>query len=560
MGLKIEMNNSIPGTVCCILCRGLIIYKDGDKQRFKAHLANEHGAFFDVDYLLASCFLEPAQKEAVAMSVKMVASGFISNQPDGDIYNSNEQETLREMTNPEADVEPSQMQQMYNSSQAESSQVIGAGHGIKRERVEQFEGDTFPGEADIMAQNAKTDGNLAENSRRLKTKKNKKRKDVNAEEAVPVTNSIAEPSVSSYDNYYTSNNLENNSLESMEITAQESDPNNEITNSEENVKMEHLEEGVKAVNAGERFTCQFEGCNKSYTNASNRHTHQKKAHGWLGKRALASAKKQRMSVSEEIEEKTGINEFVDDITNPVQQENSNAIDVEDKTPGPDSTSQDGPISSFLTDTSLGFDDVSTEMNIDGDLPEEDPELKHEDNVVSSQQPEEDSVFAPSETEDDNLHKSVEINNDVLRDDHNEVVGGGNDVPGNGGDVMHQQIEEVNNQPSQPTLQVEQVDLSNSKYFEKNPKVMATARGKSLTLFDKVAEDLPPGWKQRNLEVTSKTGEKSMVNHYLAPEQKVLKTALAVVEYLRMKGEDYEKLIDIAKKLNIPEKKFSSLFT
>merc|ERR1712098_221511 len=190
--------------------------------------------------------------------------------------------------------------------------------------------------------------------------------------------------------------------------------------------------------------------------------------------------------------------------------------------------------------------------------EEDPELKHEDNIVSSQQPEEDSVLAPSETEDDNLHKSVELNNDVLREDHSEV--GGNDVPGNGGDVMHQQIEEVNNHPSQSTLQVEQVDLSNSKYFEKNPKVMATARGKSLTLFDKVAEDLPPGWKQRNLEVTSKTGEKSMVNHYLAPEQKVLKTALAVVEYLRMKGEDYEKLIDIAKKLNIPEKKFSSLFT
>ena len=32
-----------------------------------------------------------------------------------------------------------------------------------------------------------------------------------------------------------------------------------------------------------------------------------------------------------------------------------------------------------------------------------------------------------------------------------------------------------------------MDLSRSKYFEKNPKVMATARGKSLALFDKIAE-------------------------------------------------------------------------
>merc|ERR1712183_147928 len=64
----IKMNNIelIPGTVCCILCRGLVIYKNGDKSRFKAHLANEHGAFFDIDYLLASSLMEAEQKAEVA--------------------------------------------------------------------------------------------------------------------------------------------------------------------------------------------------------------------------------------------------------------------------------------------------------------------------------------------------------------------------------------------------------------------------------------------------------------------------------------------------------------
>ena len=57
-------------TVRCILCRGTIIYKDGDITRFSAHLANEHGAFFDVEYLLASCFMDDNQKDAISQSIR----------------------------------------------------------------------------------------------------------------------------------------------------------------------------------------------------------------------------------------------------------------------------------------------------------------------------------------------------------------------------------------------------------------------------------------------------------------------------------------------------------
>ena len=61
-------------TVRCILCRGLVIYKDGDMTRFTSHLANEHGAFFDVEYLLASCFMAEDQKRAIANPVLGVPS------------------------------------------------------------------------------------------------------------------------------------------------------------------------------------------------------------------------------------------------------------------------------------------------------------------------------------------------------------------------------------------------------------------------------------------------------------------------------------------------------
>ena len=57
-------------TVRCLLCRGLVIYKNGDISRFTAHLANEHGAFFDTEYLLASCFMDEGQKETIANPIR----------------------------------------------------------------------------------------------------------------------------------------------------------------------------------------------------------------------------------------------------------------------------------------------------------------------------------------------------------------------------------------------------------------------------------------------------------------------------------------------------------
>ena len=106
-----------------------------------------------------------------------------------------------------------------------------------------------------------------------------------------------------------------------------------------------------------------------------------------------------------------------------------------------------------------------------------------------------------------------------------------------------------------------VDLSSSKYFEKNPKIVNSATVKSLGLFDQVNPNLPEGWKQRYLQVSSKSGVKVPSRHYLSPEMKVLKSGLAVVEYLRIKENyDMDQLKLLSKNLNVPEKKFQSLFS
>ena len=106
-----------------------------------------------------------------------------------------------------------------------------------------------------------------------------------------------------------------------------------------------------------------------------------------------------------------------------------------------------------------------------------------------------------------------------------------------------------------------IDISSSKYFTKNPNVIANARGKSVKLFDEEASDLPEGWRMRSIEVNSKTGGGvSTIKHYLSPDTKVLKTGLSVIEYLRLEGVvGTDKILEIAQKLNVSEKKIRNLY-
>ena len=54
-----------PGTLCCILCRGMVQYRNRDNSKFIKHMENEHGAYFDLDFILATCFMDEDEKTAV---------------------------------------------------------------------------------------------------------------------------------------------------------------------------------------------------------------------------------------------------------------------------------------------------------------------------------------------------------------------------------------------------------------------------------------------------------------------------------------------------------------
>ena len=69
------------GTVCCLLCRGVVAYRNLDMNRFlehiiiiliniillrfQEHMNHEHGAFFDMDFLLAASFMDDKKRKVV---------------------------------------------------------------------------------------------------------------------------------------------------------------------------------------------------------------------------------------------------------------------------------------------------------------------------------------------------------------------------------------------------------------------------------------------------------------------------------------------------------------
>jgi len=104
------------------------------------------------------------------------------------------------------------------------------------------------------------------------------------------------------------------------------------------------------------------------------------------------------------------------------------------------------------------------------------------------------------------------------------------------------------------------DISQSKYFTRNPKVITNARGKSISLFNETPAGLSEKWRVRSFETTTKAGSKALIKHYLTPELKVLKNGLAVVEYLRLTGEmGTDQILEIAKALNISDGKLKTLY-
>merc|ERR1719431_1559688 len=258
-----------------------------------------------------------------------------------------------------------------------------------------------------------------------------------------------------------------------------------------------VEKNTSVVNTSERFYCQVEGCGKSYTVKSNKQIHEKKAHGILSTRS--KNKKFKMS-SEEPEPRNENGE-------PEVKEKESIVQWEElkKIRAQYYSSPTRNVNSEASETreQVPDGDNGVQQNLDGTLS---------------------GSFSP-------------------------------DVSKDFGDGETNAEEQFTNKTV-----LDGLDISQSRYFKKNPKSITSARGKSVALFTETPSGLPANWRMRSVETTNKAGGKVVTRHFLSPELKVLKTGLSVVEYLRLKGElDTDQILDISKVLNISESKLKSLY-
>jgi len=519
------MNDMIPGTVCCLLCRGMVIYKDGDKSRFKNHMNNEHGAFFDIDYLLASCLLERDQKEAVARTVKTAE---YNNLMLGDNVSTETGVTLREeslystedggradpmvvkkesydyslppldaeLKEPKKkNIECEQCGKHYSSKQSlrahtEKMHNSNSDAGIKQERYDDPSMDPnqmytrYPEDVEMMTNNEEPsyDAN-------------------NYEVNTNSTETYQPPSTYELPATYEPPTNEVNSYSSREEDLDQI--LNEVRKRNEDVLQESVDESFNTEEAGKvgsessggRFVCQVENCGKSYTAKTNRQSHEKKVHNIISAR---SKNKRLKSTTEEAQEEA---------SNDTQEKESNV--KWDELEKIRAQYYNNPVAEISNPK------IDDDFNIEG--------------VDDGYKPKQDEPSSPSFLTD----TSMDFNEAPTED-------------------------QATNQPNESTT--DQLDISQSKYFTKNPKVITSARGKSISLFNEIPFGLSENWKMRTFEATTKTGAKSMIKHYLSPELKVLKTGLAVVEYLRLKGEmGPEQILEISKVLNVSEGKLKTLY-
>jgi len=604
------MMNIIPGTVCCLLCRGMVIYKDGDKTRFRAHMNNEHGAFFDIDYLLASCLLEEDQKESIARTVKaqdkVPAMLEENNVHDG--------VTLRESTfnHPPAEIEGNAANLLLKKEKVDIPEdfafqrsSIGAQFGTQQNqeregiegKKEKLKKKTI--ECDKCGQYYTTKQSLRAHKEKMHAG------DVNVKreryddpkmnpnlmfqrypEGTPETllndrnsydvgnsgvtegygsayydgnnseshGSNTNPGIyqgdnlgsynSSYDHESrepTGNQSRNDGLDQILHEAARQDPGyvNQVlhearsrnptefdqtlnksmhgkkrnaddldeildeTKDQSEVLYENeesstsVEKSASVGNASERFYCQVENCGRSYTAKSNKQIHERKAHNILSTRA--KNKKLKMATEEQEPQNPNGELEVKEKESNVQWDELEKIRAQYY----NSPARKANTETFETREPIADVISEAQHNLEGTFSR---------------------PFSP---------------------DLSKELGGG---------------ETTTDKQVTSKAVVDGVDISQSRYFSKNPNAITAARGKSVALFTEIPSGLPPNWKMRSVETTNKAGGKGVTRHFLSPELKVLKTGLAVVEYLRLKGElDTEQILEISQVLNINEGKLKSLY-
>jgi len=437
-----------PGTVCCILCRGMIAYRNSDTTRFNNHMNYEHGAYFDMEFLLAACLMDEEERKAVRNVMELK-------------YKSQKKD------DPEKKGSPSK-----RPSSALSSEETSAAKVARTE-------------TDIVVKQEVSD--------------------------------------------------------EIRILPE----NWDVPKSIDDVSKEK-EDDQKVM-----FKC--DGCDKSFLHRKSLQSHQNKV-GHISNTPPVVITPQPSEFSCKVSNCKYIGTKMKDLQGHMTRMHKTVTPTPPKsdTPPPGGASAEDQSNALFSNMAKSW----AKKKLPPKTPLKTPKVKKEPVDTSKN----DSLQEISENHIDESadHNSsgVSVNSTTEAD---SLVDSSIDTSMETSTSENKTVEDttfvsIDSSSLNETENPDEVNISKSKYFKANPQTVSTLSDKAGAgdQFTVVDEKLPSGWKVKEILHEFKSGRKERKRNYLTPDLKILKTGLAVLEYMRLSGKySAKEIMDYAKYLSVP---------
>jgi len=442
-----------PGTVCCILCRGMIAYRNNDTTRFTNHMNYEHGAYFDMEFLLAACLMDEEERKAVRNVMELK-------------YKSQNKENGGPKSSPKKRPSSAVNSEEINVSKIPRTEEVQ----VKKEVSDEIR--ILPEDWDVPKSTGDAEKKETEDKVMFKCDGCEKsfvhRKALQTHQvkfghlASPQGAAAAAQTPAQVTKAPTPSEF------SCKV------PNCKYTGSKSKDLQSHVARMHKTVTPTPPISATPPPTGGPTQNPPSSELFSNMARSWAKKKGTPKATPPKNQNKTPKVKK----EPVDNGKNESLQENcenppNESLDISSSSPG----------------------NVVTDPNCDSSI-------------------------------DTSLDRTVEDTTFVAIDSNS--------------------VNETEN--------ADEVNIGKSKYFKANPQTVSTLTEKSAAAeqFTVLDEKLPAGWKVKEILHEFKSGRKERKRNYLTPDLKILKTGLAVLEYMRLSGRySAKEIMDYAKYLSVP---------
>jgi len=445
-----------PGTVCCILCRGMIAYRNNDTTRFTNHMNYEHGAYFDMEFLLAACLMDEEERKAVRNVMELKYKS--QKKENQEVKSSPQKRPIASVSS--QDTNPTKIPRTEN-------EIV-----VKKEVSDEIR--ILPEDWDVPKSSA--DAENKEEEQRVMFK--------------------CEGCDKSF--------LHRKSLQTHQVKtghAVNAQPAAEISNPVPSSK----------VPAASEFSCKVSNCKYTGSKSKDLQSHVTRMHKTATPTPPISATPPPGAVlTQEQQSSELFSNMAKSWAKKKATLKSTPSKISNKAPKVKKEPVDNSKNESLQENSENHD-LSSDLNS--------------------------SSASASALSDSICDSSIDTSMEVSSSETKTVE-----------DTTFVAID------STSSNDIDEVNISKSKYFKANPQTVSTLteKGGEAGQFTVLDEKLPAGWKVKEITHEFKSGRKERKRNYLTPDLKILKTGLAVLEYMRLSGRySAKEIMDYAKYLSVP---------